>query len=32
LGITIVKEGNEIIAKGNPLGSNIGYFFAVLFE
>jgi hypothetical protein len=31
LGIKIVDEGGIIKAKGTPLGSKIGYFFAVLF-
>jgi uncharacterized iron-regulated membrane protein len=31
MGIKIVDEGGIIKAKGNPLGSKIGYFFAVLF-
>jgi hypothetical protein len=31
LGIKIVNKGGKIKVKGNPLGSNIAYFFAVLF-
>src|SRR3970282_2482597 len=31
LGIKIVNEGGIMKAKGNTLGSNIGYFFGILF-
>ena len=31
MGIKIVDEGNTIVAKGNTAGTNVAYFFAILF-